>query len=523
MYKMRSRLISVSIILILFVSLCLAEEVVHGSSATLKQEAGFAVINGQNIEDKSLHDDELEMFRGIDNKGLLKVMSLNEEKIFKLAELDKDNIQKLSRLDTRNLRKISSLDTSDLILISNLSEEQLQKLSSLNRANLISYLHKPNITKELDDLVLKAVDTGSYVNKRLISEQKIRSSEERFQKAEQNLLKLKTGLDNEMNLLLLAESDKDVERIKEHSRKYIYDAAFAIINYLEKIKSRIEQSPDLRKEESEELINSINLQVQDLEDIMYDSEENLELDEVRYLAKNLNALWKIIRIESEFYVISLVNSKIDNIIKESEILEAKLEKILFDMENKGIGMDSLDKMLFTFSQSVFDARKNLAESDNMCSSARSSGMKNEVESFIVESKFYSSKAKNSLSDSYAILKDIIKEIKLLDGSIGFQDEPEKIIVLEDKPSKDPVSVLIEGFIEKKQKKIIDSLVDSLSGSGSEVFIDIEVKSEGSSLELKKEVKGKPTDNENKLINELVSDLEKIGGTVKIKIMSGDIR
>ena len=45
--------------------------------------------------------------------------------------------------------------------------------------------------------------------------------------------------------------------------------------------------------------------------------EDIYLKGIKNLAKKLNSVWKRIKIQSEFYVIILVNHKIDNIIKEN--------------------------------------------------------------------------------------------------------------------------------------------------------------------------------------------------------------
>ena len=486
----------------------------------LTKEREFAEIKREKLQKTDLKGEELDIFRVLEKDNLQKVMGLNEEKIFKFAELKETQINKLSEIKINGLRKLLSLDKETIEKISFLDKGQLEKLSSLDRARLkrFSELDKEDLISEMQKIEIKNVDSRLQFKKRILTEQKIMKEEERFQIAEQNLLQLKKEMDTEMILLKTAQEKNDESAVKERSKNYLLKAADAIINHLEKIKSKLQQSQNIGEEEALELVKDINLKITELEDAKSNAEDAATKEEIRLAAKSINAAWKRTRIKSEFYVSILVNRKIKETIERSEQLEKKLESILTEMEGKDKGVKNIEEKLAKFSEKIDEARIKFKLSQEKFKEAQSTGIERDIERLIIEAKFLSKESRTTLKESHNILTEIIKDIRALDKTINFEKQrsSEQIIIAEETPN---LNVKIEGFLKNPQQNLLYSLIKNLNQTKTNAEIKIEVGIENQNLELKKEVKGILTKTQKDLINKLTDSLETTDDKVTIIIES----
>jgi len=488
----------------------------------LAKEREFAEIKREKLQNTDIKEEELDIFRALEKDKLQIVMGLNEEKIFKFAELQEAQISKLSEIDINGLRKILSLDKETIDKLTSLDKSQLEKLSALDRARIkrISELDKKSLINELQKIEIETTDSKLQFKKRILVEQKIIKEEERFQIAEQNLLKLKKELDTEIALLKLAQEKNDEKAVKEHSKNYLLRAADAIINHLEKIKSRVQQSQNIGEEEALGLVRDINLKIRDLEDIKSNAEDAEAKEEIRWAAKTINAAWKRIRIKSEFYVSILVNRKIQETIERSEQLEKKMESILTELEEKDNDIKNLEEQLTKFSVRIDEARIKFRLSQEKFREAQFTGIKKDLEMLIIEAKSLSKEARALLKDSHNIIKEIIKEIRVLDRTIGLekQRKGEQITIKEEEEAEN-LNIQIEGFLKISQQNLLNSLIKNLNQTRTNTEIKIELKIEDQNLELKKEIKGALTKTQKDLINQLTESLETTDDKIIITIES----
>jgi len=488
----------------------------------LAKERKFAEIKREKLQKTDLKEEELDIFRVLEKDKLQRVMGLNEEKIFKFAELKDTQVKKLSEIKITGLRKFLSLDKETIGKLTSLDKNQLEKISHLDRARLKRFLEldKENLINKLQKIEIKSMDSKLTFKKRILTDKKIMKEEERFQVAEQNLLELKKELDAEIALLKTAQEKNDEKAIKEHSRKYLLNAADAIINHLEKIKSRIQQSQNIREEEALELVKDINLKITELENAKSNAEDTTTKEEVRWAAKTINAAWKRIRVKSEFYVSILVNKKIQETIERSEQLEKKLESILTELERKDNNLKNLEEQLTKFSERIDEARIKFRLSQEKFREAQSTGIKNDLEMMIIEAKSLSKESRAALKDSHDILKEIIKGIKALDKTIDFekQREEEQITIKEEEETA-TIDIKIEGFLKTSQQNLLYSLIKNLNQTKTNTEIKIEVRLEDQNLELKKEIKGTLTKAQKDLINQLTDSLETTDDKIMIIIES----
>ena len=487
----------------------------------LTKEREFAEIKREKLQKTDLKGEELDIFRVLKKDNLQKVMGLNEEKIFKFAELKEAQIKKLSEIKINGLRKLLSLDKETIEKIGFLDKGQLEKLSSLDRARLkrFSELNKDSLINELQKIEIKSADSKLQFKKRILTEQKIMKEEERFQIAEQNLLELKKELDTEITLLKTAQEKNDEGAVKEHSKNYLLNAADAIINHLEKIKSKIQQSQNIGEEEALELVKNINLKIDELKAAKSNAEDAATKEEIRLAAKSINAAWKRIRIKSEFYVSILINRKIKETIERSEQLEKKLESILTELEGKDNDVKNIEEKLTKFSEKIDEARIKFKLSQEKFREAQSTGIKKDIELLIIGAKFLSKCSRAELKESHNILTEIIKDMRALDKTINLEKQrsSEQIIITEEEATN--LNVQIEGFLKSSQQNLLYSLIKNLNQTKTNTEIKIEVGIEDQNLELKKEVKGTLTKAQKDLINKLTDSLETTDDKITITIES----
>lgn len=488
----------------------------------LAKEREFAEIKREKLQKTDLKEEELDIFRVLEKDKLQRVMGLNEEKIFKFAELKETQVKKLSEIKITGLRKFLSLDKETIGKLTSLDKNQLEKLSYLDRARIkrFSELDKENLIKELQKIEINTVDPKLTFKKRILTDQKIMKEEERFQIAEQNLLKLKKEMDTEIALLKTAREKNDEKAVKEHSGKYLLNAADAIINHLEKIKSRIQQSQNIGEEEALGLVKDLNLKIAELEEAKSYAEDAAAKDEIRQAAKTINAAWKRIRIKSEFYVSILVNKKIQETIERSEQLEKKLESILTELERKDNNIKDIEGQLTGFSERIDEARIKFRLSQEKFWEARSTGIEYDLEMKIIGAKSLSKESRAALKDSHNILKEIIKGIRALDTTIDFekQREEEQITIKEEEETA-TIDIKIEGFLKNSQQNLLYSLIKNLNQTKTDAEIKIEVGIEDQNLELKKEIKGTLTTAQKDLINQLTDSLETTDDRIIITLNS----
>lgn len=490
----------------------------------LVEEREFAEIKRKKLQNnEKLEEETVEKFRILEKEQLQEVMKLDEEGLLTLAELDEHQIKKIAGIRINGLRKITSLNEKTIKKLIELDEKQLEKLSVLDRARLkkFSELIKTDLSKELQKIEIKKVDPNLLFKKRIISQQKIRKAEERFQIAKQELLELGKELDNEKKALITAQENGEKKMVEEHAKEYLLIAVDAIISHLEKIKNKIQQSQGIDEEEALGLVKDINLKIKELEDIKSNVESTKTKEEIKNQAKNINSAWKRIRISSEFYVSVLINKKIEETIKRSEQLEKKLESILTEMEESNLNISNIEDMLTEFSEKIDEARNGFKQSIGKFKEAKSTGVKIDLEKKVIEGKYLAKEAEVALKNAHTTLIEIIKNIRYLDETVNLEKErEEEWILAEETEEKDNVNVEVEGFLKIEHQKLVNLLAKTLNQSKTNAEIEVEIKVDYENLELKKEIKGALTENQKDLINELTESLEDIDEKVKIKIQSG---
>lgn len=495
--------------------------ITHPVKEMIKKEWEFAEITKPKIKESNLTEEQIDIFRILNKDELKNIMSLNEQKIFLFGSLSEGQIKKLAILDINGLRKILYFNKIDIDKITQLSNNDLQSFAALNRARQKHYIQSNEISKELSLINIEKINPIEIMKTRIISQQKSNKAEERFQIANQNLNELKNNMDSEKKLFLIASSNNDDNKTLFHTKNFLNSSSEAIINHLEKIKSRIEQTQELNENHATLLTKDINNKIEELEEIQLLTDDATSITEIKKIASRLKSTWNRIRIKAEYYVFIITSSKTRALLIKSEVLEQKLEYILTDLEKKHYNVNNIEILLSQFSDQILDARLKFDSSMSNFSNARSTGIKEDIQSLLIDAKEKSEESRNSLRASQNILKEIVKQIRLLDKDIDFEIELDEVVIITDNIKNELLSIEIEGFLNQEQQSLINKLVKDVIKNQNEIKIIITAFVVDDNPEINKQVKGRLTLEQKEIIQNLEQRLEIIEGKVIISITNGE--
>jgi len=331
-------------------------------------------------------------------------------------------------------------------------------------------LNKEDLKKRLEKIKIRKVDKRLEFKKRIVSKKKIKDAEEKFKEAQEKLEEAKEKLENRKKLLQEAQEAGDEKGIKEHAKQGLLRATDAIIAHLEKVKNKVKESEDLSEEEVSSIVADLDAKIVEINDAKATAEAAATKEEIRTAAKKINAAWKRIKVKTEQHARNLVNEKVRGILKRSEQLERKLDRILAEMEEKGIEVEAIDEKESQFSNKVAEARDKLKQSQEKFKEAKATGIDEDRKSLLEETKSLAREAHDSLKEAHDILKEIVRSIKASYKEADFEAEDELIEIVDEEEleyeEKEKIKVEIEGTLIAEQQSIIDALVNSLNATNT---------------------------------------------------------
>src|SRR3989338_6157441 len=410
-----------------------------------------SIAQDDSDEQKRLEDREKDRLRALEDAQKER-LDAKKERLKEAENLQKDKVRaiKVSKDELLKERNFAELSKERLERVANLDRTRLEEFSNLNSAELKSRLEKIKIVK---------VDAKLEFRKRIVAEQRIALAEEMFNDAEERLHEAKEKLEKRRKLLLEAKSSGDEGAIIEHAKQGLLRAADAIISHLEKVKSKAQESEDLSEEEANEIVADIDAKIAEINDAKAAIEAATTKEDIREQAKKINAAWKRIKVKAEQHARSLINGGFGGILKRSEALERKIDRILAEMEERGIDVSSIEEKVAEFSDKVAGAREKLKQSNEKFKEAKSTGIDEERKALLEEAKTLAREAHDALKEAHDILNEIIREIKAVYKEADFEEEEELVeVVEEDEQEEDQqVEVEVEGLLTEEQQSTLDSL------------------------------------------------------------------
>ncbi|MFH1332100.1 MAG: hypothetical protein ABIH63_02330 [archaeon] len=215
------------------------------------------------------------------------------------------------------------------------------------------------------------------------------------------------------------------EDMIESAKNFLGNSADAIIEHLNKVKSKIEENDDLTEEEAQEMIEKIDAKIAEIQAAKEQAQNATTKEEIREAAQKINAAWKNIKQLTHVHANALINARIGGIVVKSEQLKEKLERILARMEENNKSIEDIQPLI-----DEYEAKLKLAQEEYEAAVQKyrefwAAEDKPEAKDKLEEAKQLMEEAKEALKEANEKLREIIKAIKEANGEQEIEEENEE--------------------------------------------------------------------------------------------------
>jgi len=349
-----------------------------------------------------------------------------------------------SRVESR-LKIAGVREETRLKVVARLSDAEIKKFNALSRARFKEHstLNEVELKDKLSRVRIKTVIRASDLSERQLPEQAAEIAKQNFERAKANHAAALERMKDARAKFAEATTAGDNDKKLEHAKAYIARASDAIIGHLEKIKARIQESDNIADDKAAEMIANIDSQIAEIQDLKVQAESATTLAEVKKIARDLNQKWKRIKHSANSHANSVVAAKVKGLVNQGRVLEAKLDKIVAGIEEKGIEID-IEAEITEFSAKIAGAKDNMAlakdkiqqaldlASDRPAANERIKALNDEAKDLLDE-------ARRDIREAHEILKDIVKKIRSADADAELDIEDELEIAEEEEEDDDSES------------------------------------------------------------------------------------
>ena len=460
--------IALSLIAIFIISLMPLSFAEEGSNSG-QGSVGVLVREEAKIRAREINEEHKQKLRILKEEHRAKIETLREDKVArltnlsserlqKIAELDQRQIDKLARLNVKNLEKLSDLKKERLERISNLSEEKLQRLAELEKDKLeriadlngteiekvavlsrarlkeVAKLERDRIKIELKAYKIIRVKNLKDLNDKNITDEELALLRQRFEDAKSNLSAARDDLKDAKKALKDAINEGKEELTLLNSRFYLLKSINLLIFQLEKIKIKVKENEHISDEEEAKIIADIDAQISDLNSFKAEVEAATTKEQIKELAKRLRERWHELReIKLLLHAERVMVARVEGLVKRTEVLEKKLDKILARANESNISTD-LSSDMELFSQKITLAEDKYKQAQAKLSEAFNLSLTNEtanierIKELISEARELRKEAHQALKQAHDVLKIIVLKLRIakLDADISADVEVEVV-------------------------------------------------------------------------------------------------
>lgn len=362
--------------------------------------------------------ERLAKIRSLDQRQIERLSALNVKNVEKIAELKKERLDKLAKLNEEKLGRILELEKDKLDKISDLNETEIEKASVLGRARLKELAEKDpaRLRAELSAIKTSKIRNADNLAKRDIPAARLAQVRERFEKAKEEFKSAKDGLNDESKKLKEARGKGDEKAVLEHAKAYLLKTADALINHLEKIKAKVQESENIADDREAQLVAEIDAQIAEINKIKTESQSATTKEQIKSAAKKLDDKWKRLKPLIRMYSEVVVSARVEGIVNTGLVLEKQLDNVLAKAKEKGIEVD-VSAEINAFSEKIANSREKYKQAQSKLSEALGLKSKNDsadsekVKALTDEAETLLKSARDALKEAHDILKSIVKKIK----------------------------------------------------------------------------------------------------------------
>lgn len=415
------------------------------------KEANRAKIQALTAEklDKiaNLSAERLQKIAELDKAQIERLTALNITNLNKIAELKKERLEKLTNLSEIKLQRLSELEKDELEKISDLNETEISKLAVLNRARFKEMVKfdAEKLKADLKALKVIKIKNADDLNERNISNLNLTQFRERFEKAKEDFKEAKDALNETRNRLREAKEKRDETAIINNSKTYLLRTADVLINHLEKIKAKVQESKNIANDTEAKIVAEIDARIAEINKIKADAQAATTKEQVKEAAKKLREVWSKLKTLINLYTERVVSARVEGIVNQELVLEKRLDNILEKEKEKGVEVD-VNSEMNQFSEKIATSRDKYKQAQDKLSEALDLKAKNEsadtekIKTLVNEANELLKQARDSLKDAHEILKALVKKIKEAAPGVNISDDVEVEVAQETTPNAETTAI-----------------------------------------------------------------------------------
>ncbi len=200
-----------------------------------------------------------------------------------------------------------------------------------------------------------------------------------------------------------ATCTEERRKTRKNAQKFLLNAAYRMTGLLEKARERIQKSDRLSEEEKATAIASIEARMQDVVSAQETIEATTEAatkEEVKESAKMLRETWRKANKEIKEKTAREVSGKIGGTLVKIERLQAKLERTVEKLKQKGMDTTPIEAMMQQFENKIAEGK-----------AAHEVAMQKFQEGKANEATTNIRAAHKRIKEAHRLLKDVVRKIR----------------------------------------------------------------------------------------------------------------
>ena len=386
--------------------------------------------------------------QGVLSKELLKPSYRTEMMGRVVADFSRTNegklaaFDKLARLEMHQLRKLDQLGRAEREQALNLTEEELGKLAVLGRTKMQAVLRAGDLRAQVGKLTVKTM-ARNFRNRPLLAAEKTAftnklmdfraaftaeraAAEVDVSRALGNRAAYTTCRDNQTsdNQTTGVNCTEVRTQVINATKGALLHHVNMLASHIEKIVLRYRENEFLPANETEQVIQRLEGLMQQLRELSSGIAAAETPDELKEQLAKVRSFWRENHGELHLLGTRILRSKAAEIIRQSQILQQRMERVLVVMEQHNASTLEIEGNVTLFEQKLDAAREAYSESQAAFTSAHNlrllllagnitAGEKIELGLVVKHTRASALQAHQLLGEARAILNGVFRTVKLL--------------------------------------------------------------------------------------------------------------
>ncbi|MDO8537869.1 MAG: Kazal-type serine protease inhibitor domain-containing protein [archaeon] len=354
----------------------------------------------------------------VSNSGEGRTKAIGHLRAHLLKELSEkqENLNKLSKLEEHRIKELNNFTRAEAkAIIENNSEAELEDFDFVKERIENEEFARAHLTKR----IVKDADSISNLLENV--EVKIDASTEAHAIARTafNEQKLKWNECKESGETETTECMEHKNKFKERTIEWLTKAVDHLLNKLERLEAKVNESENLSEEEAKATIEQIDALTVTLTkakaDIALLTKDSTG-EEIAAQAKIVSNAWIKVQLLDKRIVGELIGRHAGEIIVRAEQLEEKLNGLLERLDESGETIEGLDELIQEFSQNILNAKTHYKNAQGFWAQIDviligTSNTTIDVSDLVKKAHEELRLAHQNLKDAHNVLKEIYKLVK----------------------------------------------------------------------------------------------------------------